>query len=149
MNKPPRIKNLRALQPFSLEIEWTTGETLRVDVERLLKRFKLYEPVRNPRVFRQADVDSWGHAVTWPGDIDMGADTLYGLSREQAGEWGPEKFDAWMQRNGLSLTAAAEALDMTRRMIAHYRTGSRPIPRVVALACEGWEARQRHRRRAA
>jgi hypothetical protein len=149
MNKPPRIRNVRAVQPFSLEIEWTTGETLRVDVERLLKRFKLYEPVRNPRAFRLASADAWGHAVTWPGEIDIGADTLYELSREQAGEWGPEKFDAWMQRNGLSLTAAAEALDMTRRMIAHYRTGSRPIPRVVALACEGWEARQRNRRRAA
>jgi hypothetical protein len=79
----------------------------------------------------------------------MGADVLYEISREQAGEWGPEKFDAWMERNALSLTAAADALDMTRRMIAHYRTGSRPIPRVVALACEGWEARRRHRRRAA
>lgn len=29
---------------------------------------------------------------------------------------------------------------MTRRMIAHYRTGSRAIPRVVGLACKGWEA---------
>jgi hypothetical protein len=118
---------------------------LNVDIDRLLKRFKLYEPLRTPRVFRQASVDNWGHAVVWPGDIDIGADTLYELSREQAGEWGPEKFDDWMQRNGLSLTAAGEALDMTRRMIAHYRTGSRPIPRVVALACEGWEVRRRRR----
>jgi hypothetical protein len=149
MNKPPRIRTVRAGKPFVLEIDWTTGETLRVDIGRQVKRFRLYEPLRNPRVFRQAASDGWGHAVTWPGGIDMGADTLYELSREQAGEWGPEKFDAWMQRNGLSLTAAAEALDMTRRMIAHYRTGSRPIPRVVALACEGWEGRQRPRRRAA
>ena len=149
MNKPPRIRSVHAARPFSLEIEWTTGETLRVDIERLLKRFKLYEPVRNPRTFRHVSVDSWGHAVTWPGNIDISADTLYELAREQAGEWGPEKFDDWMERNGLSLTAAADALDMTRRMIAHYRTGSRPIPRVVALACEGWELRQRQRRRAA
>ncbi len=49
------------------------------------------------------------------------------------------EFAAWMDRNGLSLTTAAEALDMTRRMMAHYRTGSRPVPRVVALACIGWE----------
>ena len=41
-----------------------------------------------------------------------------------------------------ALNAAADALDMTRRMIAHYRTGSRPIPRVVSLACEGWEVRR-------
>jgi len=59
---------------------------------------------------------------------------------------GAETFAAWMDRNGLSLTTAAEALDMTRRMMAHYRTGSRPVPRVVALACKGWEAEQRARR---
>jgi hypothetical protein len=132
-------------EPHALEIAWATGEVLRVDVSRLLRRFKLYEPLRNPRTFRRAHTDSWGHAVVWPGDINISADTLYELARGQAGEWGPEKFDAWMQRNQLSLTAAADALDMTRRMIAPYRTGSRPIPRVVALACEGWEARQRRR----
>jgi hypothetical protein len=29
---------------------------------------------------------------------------------------------------------------MTRRMIAHYRSGSRPISKTVQLACIGWEA---------
>lgn len=47
-----------------------------------------------------------------------------------------------MAEHGLSLNSAADALGMTRRTIAHYRTGSRPIPRrVVALACEGLSAR--------
>jgi len=68
------------------------------------------------------------------------ADTLYGLCREQAGLPTARDFNDWMQRNGLSLTIAAETLGMTRRMIAHYRTGSRPIPKVVGLACKGWEA---------
>ena len=55
-----------------------------------------------------------------------------------------EGFSAWMDRNGLSLTTAADALGMTRRMMAHYRTGSRAIPRVVALACMGWEIERAH-----
>ena len=55
-----------------------------------------------------------------------------------------DAFSRWMDRNGLSLTTAADALGMTRRMMAHYRTGSRPIPRVGALACKGWEAERRH-----
>lgn len=50
---------------------------------------------------------------------------------------GPEQFAPWMAGHGLSLNAAADALGLSRRMIARYRTGSRPIPRVVALACEG------------
>jgi Protein of unknown function (DUF2442) len=147
MNKPPLIRAVRALDSRTLEIVWSTDETLSVDVSRLLTRFKMYAPLKKAKLFARATVDDWGHSVTWPGNIDMGADALYELARTQAGEWGPEAFNAWMERNELSLNGAADALDMTRRMIAHYRTGSRPIPRVVALACEGWEAR--HGRHAA
>ena len=142
MSKPPLINAVRVTAPLTLQIEWSSGETLSVEVSRPVARFKLYAPLKDPDVFATAKADEWGHAVTWSGNIDMGADALYELARTQAGEGGPEAFNAWMERNGLSLNAAADALDMTRRMIAHYRTGSRPIPRVVALACEGWEARR-------
>jgi len=70
----------------------------------------------------------------------MGADRLYQLCREQAGLFSPADFDGWMLKNQLSLSSAAEALGMTRRMIAHYRSGSRPIPKTVQLACIGWES---------
>jgi hypothetical protein len=145
MNKPPLIRAVKAKAPATLEIVWSTGETLAVNVARLLKRFKLYAPLKNATCFAKAKADPWGHAVNWPGDVDMSADQLYELAREQAGEWGPERFSAWMTDYGLSLNAAADALGLSRRMIAHYRTGSRPIPRVVALACEGLSARWKRR----
>jgi hypothetical protein len=87
----------------------------------------------------------WGHSVTWEAGVDLGADNLYQLCKEQAGEPSPQRFDAWMHRNHLSLTTAAEALGLSRRMIAHYRTGSRPIPKIVGLACIGWEEEQQRR----
>ena len=142
MSKPTLIRAVRVTAPLTLEIDWSSGETLGVDVSRLVSRFKFYAPLKDSAVFATAKADEWGHAVSWSGNIDMGADALYELARTQAGEWGPVAFNAWMERNGLSLNAAADALDMTRRMIAHYRTGSRPIPRVVSLACEGWEVRR-------
>jgi Protein of unknown function (DUF2442) len=145
MSKPPLIRAVKAKPPATLEIGWSTGETLPVDIARLVKRFKLYAPLKKAAVFGKAKADPWGHAVNWPGDIDLGADQLYELAREQAGEWGPERFAAWMTTHGLSLNAAADALGLSRRMIAHYRTGSRPIPRVVALACEGLSARWKKR----
>jgi hypothetical protein len=145
MSKPPLIRTVRAKPTTTLEIAWSTGERLPVDVARLIKRFKLYAPLRNAALFRKAKADPWGHAVNWPGEIDMGADQLYELAREQAGKWGPEQFAAWMAEHGLSLNAAADALGLSRRMIAHYRSGSRPIPRVVALACEGLSMRWKKR----
>jgi hypothetical protein len=141
MTKPPLIRSVKAKAPATLEIAWRSGDKLVVDVSRLIKRFKLYAPLRNATLFGKAKADPWGHAVNWPGDIDMGADQLYELGREQSGEWGPDRFATWMAKHGLSLNAAADALGLSRRMIAHYRTGSRPIPRVVALACEGLSAR--------
>lgn len=45
----------------------------------------------------------------------------------------------------LSVNAATAALGLSRRMIAHYRTGFPPVPRVVALACEGLSARWKKR----
>ena len=80
------------------------------------------------------ELDEWGHGIGWPGGLDLGADRLYEMSREQAGLPTASEFEAWMERNGLSLTVAAESLGMTRRMIAHYRTGSKPIPIVVGPA---------------
>lgn len=139
MSTPPLLVSVRPAAPSTLELSWNTGETLTANVASLVSRFVLYAPLKSPAVFSLARTDEWGHAVVWPGGIDMGADQLYSLCREQSGEWGPEHFSAWMERNHLSLSDAANALGMTRRMMAHYKTGSRAIPRVVRLACEGWE----------
>ena len=46
----------------------------------------------------------------------------------------------WMFRNELSLTTAAEALGISRRMVSYYRTAHKAIPRSIWLACLGWEA---------
>jgi len=49
-------------------------------------------------------------------------------------------FGEWMHRNDLSLTTAAEALGISRRMVSYYRTAHKAIPRSIWLACLGWEA---------
>jgi predicted transcriptional regulator len=40
-------------------------------------------------------------------------------------------------RHGLSLSNAAEALGLSRRQVADYASGERPVPRTVLLACKG------------
>ena len=44
-----------------------------------------------------------------------------------------------MTKNDLSLDTAAQALGVSRRTLAYYRSGSKSVPRTVALACLGWE----------
>jgi hypothetical protein len=107
MKRPPLIRSVRAKAPTTLEISWSPGGTLTVDVSRLIKRFKLYAPLKNAVLFVRAKAHPWGHAVNWPGDIDMGADQLYELGRKQAGEWGPERGSARQIRPVTALPSAA------------------------------------------
>jgi hypothetical protein len=139
MKYPPAILAARVVAPLTLELDWNTRETLRLDLAPLVKQYAALVPLREEAVFAALRVDDWGHALEWPDGLELGADRLYELSREQAGLPTASQFNAWMERYHLSLTDAANALGMTRRMMTHYRTGSRPIPKVVMLACRGWE----------
>lgn len=114
---------------------------MNVDLSDLPRRIAAFAKLADPLFFEKMVRDDWGHGIGWPDGLDLGADRLYELSREQAGLPTASEFEALMQRNGLSLSVAAESLGMTRRMIAHYRTGSKPIPIVVGLACRGWKAK--------
>lgn len=140
MKNPPNIQAVRVMEPSVIELVWSTGETLNVNLSGLPRRNTAFAKLADPAFFAKVERDEWGHGIGWPGGLDLGADRLYELSREQAGLPTASEFEAWMDRNHLSLTEAAESLGMTRRMIAHYRTGSKPIPVVVGLACKGWEA---------
>jgi len=144
MKTAPNILAARIVGALLVELDWSTGETLRADLS--VHTASPFDALCDSEFFVRMERDEWGHGLNWPGGLDLGADWLYELCREQASLPTASEFDRWMQRNDLSLTKAAETLGMTRRMIAHYRTGSRPIPKVVGLACKGWEAE--HRRRA-
>mgnify|MGYP005844492251 CR=1 FL=1 len=138
--KPPRIDAVTALEPGALKIRWTTGETLVAHIDDWIEHFKLLAPLRDPVVFAQVRVGWYGHSVEWPSEIDLGADQLYERCREEAGLPTPQLFDDWMKRNQLSLQTAADALGLSRRAVAYYRNGAKPLPRQTWLACLGWEA---------
>jgi hypothetical protein len=134
--KPVTIKAARIVGPLTVELDWSTGETMIANLADWTN--PPFDAFLSPEFFSLMKLEEWGgHGLDWPGGLDLGADNLYELCRKQSGLPTASDFDTWMKRNGLSLSAAAETLGMTRRMITHYRTGSRPIPKVVGLACRG------------
>ena len=135
----PELQAVTALEPYRLRTVWSTGETLDVDVSEALGASPMLKPILDPAVFFTVHLGEWGGTVEWF-DSEFGADNVYAWAKEQAGQVSHEMFGEWMHRNGLSLTSAAEALGMSRRMVAYYRTAQKPIPRHVWLACLGWEA---------
>ena len=140
MKYPPAILAVRVIAPLVLELDWSTKETLQINLAATVRKYAAFAPLKIAATFARVRVDDWGHALEWPDGLDMGADRLYELSREQAGLPTASQFSEWMAQHQLSLTDAAKVLGMTRRMMTYYRTGSRPIPKVVMLACKGWEA---------
>jgi hypothetical protein len=144
--KPMKLKitQVKASPSTRLRITWANGKQTEVDASDYLQA-PGYERLRDPKFFSHVQVEEWGHGVEWPAaDIGIPADALYRLSKEQSGDAFPTaKFNAWMKRHGLSLSAAAQALHLTRRTIIYYSTGAKPIPAYIGLACKGWEAGRR------
>ena len=138
----PRIVAVAAgKKPFTLLIHWDRGERSRVDVSGIVKTFRVYEPLRrSPALFRRVRVGEYGTDIVWTDAIDMSADTLWRLAQEQSGATlSPDDFKQWRERKAYTLDTAAAALGISRRMVAYYEQGKKPIPRVVALATRALE----------
>lgn len=137
--KQPNIKAAQALQaPYTLRVTWADGREAEVFLGDFIRSFKAYAPIRDEAVFCQVRVGEWGWRLEWPGDVDMGVDTVWRLAREQAGAaWPAAEFRAWLERRGLSMTRAADILGISRRTVAYYKSGEMEIPKTIRLACIG------------
>jgi DNA-binding XRE family transcriptional regulator len=128
-------------KPLTLRVRWDNNEESSVDVSGMIETFRIYEPLRrSPKLFRQVRLGEHGTDIVWTDEIDMAADTLWRLAQEQAGvTMSSDAFKHWRERKAYTLDSAARALGLSRRMIAYYEQGEKPIPRVVALAARALE----------
>jgi hypothetical protein len=140
---PPRISEIRALPDFRLAIVWAEGPRIGrtdfVDLAPVINTYKLYRPLRNnEELFQTARLVDDGNVVEWgDGTIDMSAESIEELADEVMA---PQDFASFLRRNDLSQEAAAALLGYSQRQIGNF-VSTGPIPRVVALACYGYEAR--------
>lgn len=135
-----QIREVEVLKPYTLRITYGDGEVVTVDLKGIIDRIAALSPLKDPELFAKARIDKWGSIVEWiPGEIDMAADNLRAEAVEQQGRISHERIWEWMYRNNLTLDTAAEALGISRRMVAYYRSGRKPVPKHIWLACIGWE----------
>ncbi len=139
----PRISEIQALPDFRLAIAWAEGSrrgrTDVVDLAPVINTYKVYRPLRNnEELFQTARLVDDGNVVAWgDGRIDMSAELLEEIANETMA---PQDFAGFLERNGLTQEAAAALLGYSRRQIGTFVSVG-PIPRVVALACYGYEVR--------
>lgn len=139
MNTRFSIKNIEPVEPLRMVITFGDDATMNIDMNKLISRYPVLQPLKDPSLFLKARVDGFGRNVVWSDDIELAGDNLRAEAVEQCGGISHERIWNWMHRNNLTLDAAAEALGMSRRMLVYYRNGDKPVPKHVWLACLGWE----------
>lgn len=74
-----RVKSVRPLEGFELDVEFTDGTERVIDVDRYL-RGPIFEPIRQDRaMFEAVSVDDELGVLVWPNGADIDPDVLYGL----------------------------------------------------------------------
>lgn len=135
--KTPRITSATVLGALRVAVNFDNGWSAEVDLADFVAGFQSLKPLRDAGLFARVAVEEWGSGLTWDdeGPLSIAATTVYRLACEQAQD-PARSFDAWMMQHGFSATKAADVLGMSRRNIINYRTATRPIPKVVVLACK-------------
>lgn len=129
-----RMRSIVAVVPGTarLALEWSDGTKVELGV-----------PAASG-----VEIGDWGHSLVWPDGREVGADALWRDTLTALGRDDARQFLEWRLANGLSLGKTAEALGLSRRTVAYYSNGDRPVPKAILLACKGWDALH-HDRKAA
>ena len=130
MKKPPNIQAARVIESGLIELVWSTGETLNVNLADLPKRNAAFAKLADPIFFAKLERDDWGHGIGWPGGLDLGADRLYELSREQAGLSTASEFG---NENSEDARMLKELLDTAEDLNSHGIMSKTDMARVRVL----------------
>ena len=139
MNKRFKIKSVGVTEPFRLSVTFGDDVTMDIDVSIMMENNNFLSQLRDASLFCKAHVGEFGLEVIWNDEVSIAGDNLRAEGVEQGGGISHERIWEWMYRNSLTLDTASEALGISRRMLAYYRNGEKPIPKHIWLACLGWE----------
>jgi YD repeat-containing protein len=126
----------------TLAVTWDDGRTAQVDLAGVIAARKALAPLGDAAAFASATLSAEGWSVECPCAVDFGAPQLRRWADEQSGEvMAAAAFRTWMESHAFTLDRAADALGLSRRMIAYYLSGEQPVPKTVMLATEGFDRR--------
>ncbi len=126
-------------QGRAVTVTWADSGTSTIDLMPWIMGGKLAR-LLDQAYFAKAAVGEYGWSIAWGGEeIEIDSVHLQMLAAEQRGlVYSPDGMKRWRGRFGLTLDAAAAALGLSRRTVAYYEAGEKPIPKAVALACKGY-----------
>jgi len=141
MSTADRTRTIIAVRPngpAGLELSWSDGTVVDIDLGAILDD-QAFAVLRDADAFGKVEIGDWGHSLSWPAGAEIGADALWLETLSATGRDDVRTFLGWRLRHALSLAKAAEALGISRRMVAYYSNGEKKVPKPILLACLGWE----------
>ena len=121
------ILAVKAKAPAGLTVQWSDGTRANIDIANIL-RSRRFHALRDPGEFGRVRVGECGHSIAWALGHELSADTLWLEALSSMGGADTREFLTWRLRHGLSLNGAASALGLSRRMVAYYSNGEKPVP---------------------
>lgn len=76
-HRVPRVRSVAVPRDFVLRVEFDEGSTRDVDLGGELWG-EMFEPLRDPAMFRSVALDDELGTVVWPNGADLDPDVLYG-----------------------------------------------------------------------
>jgi hypothetical protein len=73
--KMPKVVRVRPLSGYRLDIAFDDGTTGEIDLTDSLRR-RLFEPLKDEKMFREVAIDEFG-AIVWPCGADLAPDGVH------------------------------------------------------------------------
>lgn len=145
MVNPFQLISVKALPNYRLELIYADNEVLQVDLTAWIGETNALSPLKDADFFAQVKLYDFATAIFWIEDeLDLGADNLRNLAIEQSGGIGHERIWNWLYETDLTVEQGALALGISVDELLAYRNCLKPIPRMLWLACLGWDAVRPH-----
>jgi len=71
-----KVRDVKIVGPYALRLTYEDGKVNVVDLDGVLFG-EIYEPLRNPELFRKVHVDPEVPTIVWPNGADFDPETLY------------------------------------------------------------------------
>jgi hypothetical protein len=85
MSALPRVTTVKPLGGHTLRLTFTDGLVRDLDLEAVVGRGGVLDPLRDPGYFAQVHVDEATGTIRWPNGVDLDPDVLHGDAESASG----------------------------------------------------------------
>ncbi len=72
-----KVKSVTPLKDYKLSVQFSEGVTKKYDVKPLFKRIKIFNNLKDEKLFNKVHVGQGGYGIIWNDEIDLSCDELY------------------------------------------------------------------------